>query len=82
MSAPPAARMLQVSGRGRNLPCETCRVGSDAARLVGWLNRHMMRGAFGGLAAALVVDLRGSDVAVAEQLLHLADVLAVLGVTQ
>ena len=35
-----------------------------------------MRSALVGLAAALVVDLRGGDVAVAEQLLDFADVFA------
>jgi len=38
----------------------------------------VVRGAFGSLAAALVVYLRRGDVPVAEQLLYLADILAVL----
>jgi hypothetical protein len=42
------------------------------------LKRDVVRGAFGGLAAPLVVDLRRGDMPVAEQLLHLADVLPVL----
>jgi hypothetical protein len=41
-------------------------------------NRYAVRDAFGGLPAALVINLRRGDVPVAEQLLHLADVFAVL----
>lgn len=37
---------------------------------------EIVRGALGGLATALVIDLRSGDVAMAEQFLRLADVHA------
>lgn len=39
-------------------------------------NRDIVRGAFVGLASAFIVNLRRGDVAVAEKLLHLANILA------
>ena len=46
--------------------------------LIGYVcsNRHVVAGAFGCAAAPLVVDLRGGDVAVAQEVLHLPDVHA------